>query len=78
MELTHFDMTITVMVVIICSMLFGYALGTVISTSREQQKIIKYASKNDMNTMHELLQDLYPFVLWPPSSLIKKEEVKND
>jgi ligand-binding sensor protein len=78
MYTTHFDMAFTVMIIIGCSILLGFVLGAVITVHKEQQKVIRYASKNDMNTMHELLRDLYPFVFWEPSFLMRKKEVKND
>lgn len=78
MYTNDFNMAFLVMIITACSILLGFVLGQVIASHKERQKVIRYASKNDMNTMHEMLRDLYPFVYWEPSFLLPKKEVKND
>ena len=54
---------------VIVSFLFGIVLGMVISSVKEKMTVIRYAIKNSMNTMPELLRDLYPGAL---------EELRNE
>lgn len=57
------------MVVTFSSGLLGFAIGMLIAMLREKTRVINYAIRNSMNTMPELLRDLYPDTYWEPSKI---------
>jgi hypothetical protein len=71
------DMMVAFMAVTAASLTLGFSLGMLICMLRERTQVINYALRNNLNTMPELLRDLYPETFWELGQVINKEKDNN-